>query len=65
MTHPAEQAWTLLVGHARDRSSDHALRVAVDLGCRLGARLHVVHTVCLDPYPYPSRRASSGRGRTE
>lgn len=51
MTHPGEHAATLIVGHARDRCSDHALRVAVDLGCRLGARLQVVHTICLDLYP--------------
>lgn len=51
MTGPGGDAATLLVGHTRDASSDHALEVAVDLGCRLGARLHVVHTFCLDPYP--------------
>lgn len=42
---------TLVLGHGRDRSSDHALTVAVDLGRRLGARLRVVHAICLDDYP--------------
>jgi nucleotide-binding universal stress UspA family protein len=42
---------TLLVGHGRDPSSDHALAVAVDLARRLGARLHVAHAICLDDYP--------------
>lgn len=50
MTDSGGHPTTLLVGHARDTSSDHALGVAVDLGCRLGARLHVVHTICPDPY---------------
>lgn len=42
---------TLLVGHGRGPSSDHALHVAVDLGRRLGAQLHVVHTICGNDYP--------------
>jgi nucleotide-binding universal stress UspA family protein len=42
---------TLVVGHGRDPSSDQALRTAVDLACRLHARLHVVHVVDLDDYP--------------
>lgn len=42
---------TILVGHGRDPSSDHALEVAVDLARRLGAHLHVVHAICLDDYP--------------
>jgi nucleotide-binding universal stress UspA family protein len=51
-SHPAPAAAPiLLVGHGRDPSSDHALVVAEDLGRRLGARLHVVHAICLDDYP--------------
>jgi nucleotide-binding universal stress UspA family protein len=42
---------TLVVGHCRDSSSDHALAVAAELGRRLGAQLHVVHAVVLDDYP--------------
>ena len=42
---------TLLVGHGRDPSSDHALAVAVDVARRLGARLQVVHAICVDDYP--------------
>ncbi|WP_219416927.1 universal stress protein [Pseudonocardia nigra] len=42
---------TLVVGYGRDPSSDHALLVATDFARRLGARLHVVHTVCLADYP--------------
>jgi nucleotide-binding universal stress UspA family protein len=42
---------TLLVGHGRDPSSDHALAVAADLARRLGARIHVVHAIRLDDYP--------------
>ena len=41
----------VLVGHGRDPSSDHALAVAVAFARRLGARLHVVHAICLDDYP--------------
>jgi nucleotide-binding universal stress UspA family protein len=41
----------LLVGHGRDPSSDHALVIAVDFARRLGARLHVVHAICLEDYP--------------
>lgn len=47
MTSPS----TLIVGHNREPSSDHALEVAVDLGCRLGARLHILHTICLTDFP--------------
>jgi nucleotide-binding universal stress UspA family protein len=42
---------TLFVGHGRDPSSDHAVTVAADFARRLGARLHVVHAICLDDYP--------------
>jgi nucleotide-binding universal stress UspA family protein len=42
---------TLVVGHGRDPSSDHALVVAADFAWRLGARLHVVHAICLEDYP--------------
>jgi nucleotide-binding universal stress UspA family protein len=42
---------TLILGHGRDPSSDHALTVAADLSRWLGARLHVVHAVCVDDYP--------------
>lgn len=42
---------TVLVGHGRDPSSDHALVVAADFARRLGAHLHVVHAICLDDYP--------------
>jgi nucleotide-binding universal stress UspA family protein len=42
---------TLVVGHGQDPSSDHALSVAVDLGRRLGGRLHVVHVIDLNDYP--------------
>lgn len=42
---------TLVVGHGRDPSSDQALLAAVDLGRRLGARLHVVHVIDLHDYP--------------
>jgi nucleotide-binding universal stress UspA family protein len=44
-------AKTLIVGHCRDSSSDHALAVAAELGRQLGAQLHVVHAVVLDDYP--------------
>jgi nucleotide-binding universal stress UspA family protein len=46
---PAEP--TLVVGHGQDPSSDHALTAAVDLGRRLGGRLHVVHVIDLNDYP--------------
>jgi nucleotide-binding universal stress UspA family protein len=46
---PTEPA--LVVGHGRDPSSDQALRAAVDLGSRLGGRLHVVHVIDLNDYP--------------
>lgn len=42
---------TLVVGHGHDPSSDHALLAAVDLGRRLGGRLHVVHVIDLHDYP--------------
>ncbi|HLU56597.1 MAG TPA: universal stress protein [Pseudonocardia sp.] len=42
---------TLVVGHGRDASSDHALRAAIDLAARLGGRLHVVHVIDLRDYP--------------
>ena len=42
---------TLIVGHCRDSSSEHALAVAAELGRRLGARLHVVHAAVLEDYP--------------
>jgi nucleotide-binding universal stress UspA family protein len=42
---------TLVVGHGQDPSSDHALLAAVDLGRRLGGRLHVVHVIDLHDYP--------------
>jgi nucleotide-binding universal stress UspA family protein len=42
---------TLVVGHGRDPSSDRALHTAVDLGRRLGGRLHVVHVIDLNDYP--------------
>ena len=42
---------TLIVGHCHDPSSKHALAVATDLARRLGARLHVVHAICLADYP--------------
>jgi nucleotide-binding universal stress UspA family protein len=42
---------TLVVGHGRDPSSDQALLAAVDLGRRLGGRLHVVHVIDLHDYP--------------
>jgi nucleotide-binding universal stress UspA family protein len=42
---------TLVVGHGQDPSSDHALLAAVDLGQRLGGRLHVVHVIDLHDYP--------------
>ena len=42
---------TLVVGHGQDPSSDHALLAAVDLGRRLGGRLHVVHVIDLNDYP--------------
>ena len=41
----------LVVGHGQDPSSDHALLAAVDLGRRLGGRLHVVHVIDLHDYP--------------
>jgi nucleotide-binding universal stress UspA family protein len=47
---PAAQP-TVSVGHGRDPSSDHAVAVAADLAWRLGARLLVVHAMCLDDYP--------------
>lgn len=50
-TDPEPAAATLILGHGRDSSSDHALSVAADLGRRLGARLHVVHAICLEDYP--------------
>jgi nucleotide-binding universal stress UspA family protein len=42
---------SLVVGHSRDPASQEALRVARDLACRLGARLHVVHGINLGDYP--------------
>jgi nucleotide-binding universal stress UspA family protein len=42
---------SLVVGHSRDPASQEALRVARDLACRLGARLHIVHGVTLGDYP--------------
>ena len=42
---------TLVVGHGQDPSSDRALLAAVDLGRRLGGRLHVVHVIDLHDYP--------------
>jgi nucleotide-binding universal stress UspA family protein len=50
-TDPEPAMPTLILGHGRDPSSDHALTVAADLGRRLGARLHVVHAICLEDYP--------------
>lgn len=50
-TDPEPAMPTLILGHGRDSSSDHALTVAADLGRRLGARLHVVHAICLEDYP--------------
>jgi nucleotide-binding universal stress UspA family protein len=49
--HPDDAVTTLVVGHSRDPSSDHALAVAADLGRRLHARLHVVHVVDIGDYP--------------
>ena len=49
--HPDDAVTTLVVGHSRDPSSDHALAVAADLGRRLRARLHVVHVVDIGDYP--------------
>jgi nucleotide-binding universal stress UspA family protein len=51
VTSPVDGPPTLLVGHNREPSSDHALLVAVDLAGRLGGRLHIVHTVCLTDFP--------------
>ena len=51
MSSPFDADPTLLVGHGRDPSSDHALLAAVDLGRRLGGRLHVVHVIDLHDYP--------------
>jgi nucleotide-binding universal stress UspA family protein len=48
---PDDVGPTLVVGHSRDPSSDHALAVAADLGRRLDARLHVVHVVDIGDYP--------------
>jgi nucleotide-binding universal stress UspA family protein len=48
---PDDAVTTLVAGHSRDPSSDHALVVAVDLGRRLHARLHVVHVVDIGDYP--------------
>src|SRR6476661_2574227 len=42
---------SLVVGHSRDPASQEALRVARDLACRLGARLHIVHGITLGDYP--------------
>ena len=42
---------TLVVGHGQDPSSDPALLAAVNLGRRLGGRLHVVHVIDLHDYP--------------
>jgi nucleotide-binding universal stress UspA family protein len=50
-TDPDTATPTLVIGHGHDPSSDHALTVAADLGRRLGARLHVVHAICLEDYP--------------
>lgn len=49
--HPGSTHPTLLVGHGRDPSSDRALLVAVELGRRLGAQLHVVHVIDIHDYP--------------
>jgi nucleotide-binding universal stress UspA family protein len=49
--HTDDGVTTLVVGHSRDLSSDHALAVAADLGRRLHARLHVVHMVDSGDYP--------------
>lgn len=42
---------TLVVGHSHDPSSDDALAVALDLGRRLRAQLHVVHVIGTGDYP--------------
>ena len=42
---------SIVVGHSREPASQEALRVARDLAERLGARLHVVHSVDLGDYP--------------
>lgn len=42
---------TLVLGHARDPASAHALEVAADLARRLHAHLHIVHGVDLADYP--------------
>ena len=56
-TDPEPTMPTLVLGHGRDASSDRALTVAADLGRRLGARLHVVHALCLEDYPIDSDAA--------
>lgn len=56
---------TLLVGHGRDPSSDRALLAAVDLGRRLGARLHVVHVVDLNDYPVNTEAPDWGQRGAE
>lgn len=42
---------SLVLGYDRTPQSRHALGVATDLATRLGAHLHVVHTVDLRDYP--------------
>ncbi|MDT7649454.1 MAG: hypothetical protein QOI36_860, partial [Pseudonocardiales bacterium] len=42
---------TLVVGHSHDPSSDDALAVALDLGRRLRAQLHVLHVIGTGDYP--------------
>jgi nucleotide-binding universal stress UspA family protein len=51
VSRPFDADPTLVVGHGQDPSSDHALQAAVDLGHRLGGRLHVVHVIDLHDYP--------------
>jgi nucleotide-binding universal stress UspA family protein len=41
---------SLVVGHDGTAASDAALVTAIDLAHRLGAQLHVVHSVTLDDY---------------
>jgi nucleotide-binding universal stress UspA family protein len=48
---PSDADPTLVVGHGQDPSSDRALLTAIDLGRRLGGRLHVVHVIDLHDYP--------------
>ena len=46
----AQVSNVLVVGHDRHAAGIAALQVAVDLARRLGAHLHVVHSVTLDDY---------------